>query len=466
MMWLYQRIPGTMKQLKMLLGITIFLLLLGQPLWGAAQNDQEETLSLEQAREYALQHNINMRNVRADLEIARKSIWEITASGLPQISGSVGYQYFVDIPTSLVPAEFFGGEPGEFREIKFGTPHNLTASATVSQMIFDGSYIIGLRAAKIYRDIADKNVLRTELEVKNTVTETYLLVLLTRENLEILRKNLENMQQTLFETRQILEAGLTDPINVDQLQLAVANMKTNINNLERQYQLTSDMLKFQIGMEMDQSLRLTDTLEALFGQVNLELAADVPFDPESHITYLAMLSQQNFSHMVMRREQSTYLPTITATFTRQENAMREEFNFLQGENPWFPTTIFAVNMEIPIFSSGLRSSRVKQARIEWEKAQWATWQMSQSLIMQIKEARASFKTALETYEDEKENLALAERILERTQIMQREGMSTSLELTQANEQFLTTQSNYLNAMFELLNAQNNMKQALGKYELP
>lgn len=455
-----------MKLLNMLLGLAIFLLATGQSLLAVAQNDTTASLSLEQAREYALQHNINMRNVRADLEIARKGIWEITASGLPQISGAVGYQYYVDIPTSLVPAEFFGGEPGEFREIKFGTPHNLTASATVSQLIFDGSYIIGLRAAKIYREIADRNVLRTELEVKNTVTETYLLVLLTNENLEIVRKNLDNMQQTLYETRQIKEAGLTDAINVDQLQLAVANMETQINNLERQYQLSRDLLKFQIGMEMDQQMVLTDSLQPLFEQINLELAAERPFNPESHIDYLAMLSQQNFSRMVMRREQSAYLPTISASFTRQENAMRDSFNFLQGDNPWFPTTIFSVNMEIPIFSSGLRASRVKQARIEWEKAQWATWQVGQSLMMEVKEARASFNTALETYENQKENLALAQRILERTRIMQREGLSTSLELTQANEQFLNTQSNYLNAMFELLNAQNNLSRALGKYLEP
>jgi outer membrane protein len=434
---------------------------------GLSQSPDSKTdtllLSLEDARRYAVEHSTAMKTARTDQEIARRSIWEITAAGLPQVDGSIGYQYFIDIPTQLIPAEFFGGQPGEFQEIQFGTEHNLTASATVSQLVFDGSYIVGLRTARIYRQLADKNLLRTELDVKNTVTETYLLVLVARENLDILKQNLANLERTLFETRKLSEAGFTDPINVDQLRLAVSNLKNNISNLERQHRLTADLLKFQIGLDMSREVALTESLEGLFESISLQASLDGVFDPENHIDLQAMRTQEAFDQMVVRREQSAFLPNINASFTRQEMAMRNEFSFLDGEKPWFPTTIFAVNMNIPIFSSGLRSTRVQKAKLELEKTKLAAHQVSEGLKMQMNQARSSYSSALEKYQNEQESLALAHRILERTTIMHREGLSSSLELTQANDQLLATQANYLNALFELLNAKNNLEKALGKY---
>jgi outer membrane protein len=164
----------------------------------------------------------------------------------------------------------------------------------------------------------------------------------------------------------------------------------------------------------------------------------------------------------LRREQSFYLPSLSASFTRQEMAMRNEFNFLEGGYPWFPSTYFGVNLTIPIFSSGMRSSRVQQARLELEKAKLSVLQVEQSLIMQLEKANTDFDNAMEKYNDQKENLNLAERILQRTRIMHKEGLASSLELTQANEQFLATQSNYISAMFDLLNARNDLEKALGR----
>jgi outer membrane protein len=442
-------------------GISFIILLLTMQVFPA--RGQATRLSLHQARDFALEHSRTMQSARADLRIARASAREITGTGLPQVSASAGYQWFLDIPTSLIPAEFFGGEPGQYQEVRFGTEHNLTATATVTQMVFDGSYIVGLRASKIYRQLSRENLQRTELDVVNTVTETYLLALISRDNIHIVGENLSNMRKTLHETEQIFKAGFTDEINVDQLRLTVSNMENTLRNLHRQSQLMLDMLKFQIGMELLIEVELSDSLEGLLEELTLEIGAAEDFDPREHIDYKAALSAENFSHMVMLREQSAYLPTINASFTRQEMAMRNEFNFFQGDRPWFPATIFSVNINIPIFSSGLRSSRVQQARLELEKSRLASISVSQALIMEMNQSRAAFSTALEQYNDSRENLELARRILNRTTIMQREGLASSLELTQANEQLLTTEASYLNSIFELLNARNNLNRALGKY---
>lgn len=429
---------------------------------GHAQTHEEVlSLSLQKARQYAHDHSVEMKTARTDLKIAEKQIWEITATGLPQIDASMGYQYYFDIPTSLVPAEFFGGQPGEFAEIQFGIEQNLNATATVSQLIFDGSYIVGLRAARIFKELANQNLKRSELEVRNRVTETYLLALLSSENLSIIEQNLTNLKHTLAETEELFKAGFTDAINVDQLKLTVANLQNYISNLQRQKTITENLLKFQMGVDIDKSIAFTDSLEELFSNISPEATGAIDFEPERHIDYKVMLSQQNMDFMAMRREQSFSLPRLSASYTYQQMAMRNEFNFFESGLPWFPTSFFAVNLNIPVFSSGYRTSRVQQARLALEKSKLATDQVAQSLKLQMQQATAEFNSALEKYGSEKDNLSLAQRILQRTTIMHREGLATSLELTQASDQLLATQANYLNALFELLNARNNIEKARG-----
>lgn len=419
-------------------------------------------LSLEEARQYAVDHSYSMRKARAVLKIAERQIWETTAAGLPQVNASVGYNYYLDIPTSLVPAEFFGGEPGEFAEIQFGTEQNVTATASVEQLIFDGQYIVGLRASRIFRDLASQTLQRSEAEVKQAVTETYLLALLARENLRVVSENLRHMEQQLHETRELLREGFTDPINVDQLQLTVSNIENRVAALERQAEVTSNLLKFQLGMDMDHELVLIDKLEELHGVLLADLSLVSDFTPRRHIDYRITRSQESMSLMTLRREQSAYLPSLSASFTRQEMAMRDEFNFFDGDQSWFPSTYFGINLTIPVFSSGMRSSRVQQARLELEKSRTEREEVYQFLDLQMQEAMADYHTAREQYANEQDNLELATRIFDRTTTMFREGMATSLELTQANDQMVTTRANYYQALFELLNAENSMLRALGQ----
>ena len=432
---------------------------------GPSLQPESESLSItyREALDYAIRHSTEMRQARVDVEIAGKSIWEITAEGLPQVDASLSYQYFFRIPTQLVPAEFFGGEPGEFVEIRFGTQQNMTAAASVSQLIFDGSYIVGLRASRIYRQLAEETLERSELEVRNRVAETYFLVLLSRDNLAVNRESLENMERILAETEEVMKAGFTDQINVDQLRLSVSNLRTAIRNLERQYDLSRNLLKLQMGVEMEREIDPVDTLDELFETMITvaDFSVGEDFDHEQHIDYRIMLSRQTMDFMALRREQSFSLPRITASLSYQESAMRDAFNFTDFDRPWFPSSFVAVNMTIPIFSSGLRSSRVSQARLELQKSELATQQVAESLKMQIAEARAQFLTAREQYHNERENLELAENIFRQTTIMHGEGLATSLELTQAQNQLLSTRAGYFGAMFDLINARNDLEKARG-----
>ncbi len=454
---------NTTKAFFLLLANPFLLFLFVGPGLAAGQGSGEILeLSLEQARSYALEHSAAMQRARAELQIADRQVWETTAAGLPQISASAGYNYFIDIPTSLIPAEFFGGEAGDFQEIQFGTQHNLTATASVEQLLFDGQYIVGLRASRIFRELAGQSLLRSRLEIRNTVTETYFLALLARENRLSIMASLDNMRRMLEESLQLLQEGFTDPINVDQLRLSVSGMETRLNALERQEELTIRLLKFQLGLDQEQIVWLSDSLEMLHERLAQTVWAEDSLDLLQHVDYQIARSQEQMRFMVLRREQSAYLPSLSATFVRQEMAMRDEFNFFDGDMPWFPNTYFAVNLNIPLFSSGMRSSRVQQARLELEKAMIDRREVSQALILQREEASARLKTASENYLNERENVKLAERILERTGIMYREGMASSLELTQANDQLVNTKANYYGALFDVLSARNDLEKALGR----
>lgn len=270
------------------------------------------------------------------------------------------------------------------------------------------------------------------------------------------------MQNTLFETEQMFRAGFTDALSVDQISLSVKNVENTITGLQRQYEASKNLLKYQIGMEVDQSILLTDNLESLFLAMTVDMGMVESFDPKQHIDYRMLLTQESFNQMVLRREQSFFLPSLTASFIRQEMAMRNEFNFLDSGFPWFPSTYFGVNLEIPIFSSGMRSARVQQARLELEKSKIATHQREQSLKVQLLQARSDFDSAMEQYINQQQNLEIASRILLQTSIRHKEGLASSLELTQANTQFLDTQGGYLNTKFELLNARNQLDRALGR----
>ncbi len=427
---------------------------------------QEATqLSLNKAIDYALEYNYNLQNARADASIAGKRVWEITADGLPQVNGSLSYQYFLELPTSLIPGNVFpmpGVDPDGFIEVKFGTEHNVSAALSVSQLIFDGGYIVGLQAARIYRELALQNYQRSESEVKKLVTESYYLALATNQNLDIVNQNIRNLEKTLFETQKLFEQGFTDALNVDQLKLTVANLKNTLANLQRQKTLTLGLLKFQMGLDVNQPIELTDNLENLLNNIAIDNFISQNFDPKNHIEYKVFFSQEKMQMMAMRRQMSFYLPAISAFYNYQQNAQRREFNIFDSSLPWFPTSIVGLSINVPIFSSGLRYSRVQQARLEFEKAKNNTRMIEQSLLMQKNEADSQLQTAIEKYTSEKENMRLAERIFNQTTIMHKEGLASSLELTQASTQMLNSQANYINAVFELLNAKTKLDQALGR----
>ena len=325
---------------------TIFLLIcvLGSLNTSKAQDStevQSYALSLQEAITYGLENSYDAKNAYTDVEIALKQKWEIIAQGLPQISGEVTYQNQFIQPTSFIPAVVFdpSADPGDFIPVQFSQKQNASAVATWNQLIFDGSYIVGVQSAKTLLQISENAKVKTDLEVKQAIIEAYGNVLLAQESVAILQKNIETVNKNLNDTQKIFENGLGEEEDVEQLQITALNLESQLNSTVRQLAIAYDMLKLTLGIPIDSKLVVTDALEDLTMQyydLNL-LARDI--NPEKNIDYRIAEDQANLAETEVKLEKSKALPTLSAYVNYGAAGASNSFTFLSDEQRYFEQSI-------------------------------------------------------------------------------------------------------------------------------
>ncbi|XLS29460.1 TolC family protein [Flavobacteriaceae bacterium M23B6Z8] len=415
---------------------------------------QEKTYSfnMEEAVAFALENNRTARNASRDIEAAKKQQWETIATGLPQISAKVDYQNFLKQQVSLIPAEFFGGEPGEFSEVIFGTKQNATATATLRQLIFDGSYLVGLQSSKVFLEISKNAKVKTDLQVRQQVIQAYGNVLLTEESVRISTQNVETLRKNVDETQKILENGLTEEEDLEQLQITLANLESDLSNLKRLLTLSYKMLNIALGTDLDTEVTLTDSLETLTMK-NVENPFDKsPFLVEENIDYKIAFNNKRSQELLVKLEKSKALPSIDAFINGGYQGFSDEFTFFNSDQQWFGNSLLGVSLEIPIFSSLQRSARTQRARINLEKAKADLTETEQNIKFEYERALSDYKFAIEQYATSKQNLNLAERIERKNQIKYSEGIASSFELRQAQLQLYSGQREFLQAMLNVITA--------------
>lgn len=414
-------------------------------------NAQESfTLSLKQAIDYALKNSYATLNANRDVKIAEKKKWETTTIGLPEINAKLDYQNWIKQQISLIPAEFLGGNPGEFEEISFGTKHNMNASATLSQLIFDGSYLVGLQSAKTYLKISENAKEKTELGIREAVINAYGNVLLSEESILILEKNIITLEKNLEETNQIFLNGFIEEESVEQLKITLSSVKSQLSKTKNLNLIAYKMLNITLGLDLDASVILTDSLADLAQEnINLELlSSDLTI--ENHIDFKIAKNTERANELLVKLEQSKALPTLKSFVNFGYAGFGQNFDFMKKEQIWFDSSLLGVSLDIPIFSSLARSSRTQQAKIELEKAKTSLTETEQKLALSLASAKTNYNFSIEEYETSKQNLALAERIENKQQIKFFEGISTSFELLEAQRQLYTMQQNYLQAMLNVI----------------
>ncbi|MFC2113969.1 TolC family protein [Bacteroidota bacterium] len=441
------------------------LLLICFMMIAVTSHGQEPTsFSLKEAQQYALKNNAQVKNALLDIEKAKKKIWETTAMGLPQINGNVDYTYMPTIPEM----QFSVVTHGELQPdgitvllnsmdvpIALGVPSSATISVSASQLVFSGSYIVGLQTSKTFKQLSEQSLILSENTVLENVANTYYMVLAAEESKTLLKATSENMVKTLDEFKAMLAEGFIENTDVDQLQYTVTMIENAYKMLERQVQIANRLLKFQMGMDLDQQITLTDKLDEIINNIPAADMFSTGGDINNNITYKLLNTQESLQESLVKLEKSAYLPTIAAFYQHQEKTSKADFDFT------FPD-IVGVSVSVPIFSSGMRNTKVAQAKIELEKTRNTKEMAIQGLKLEIQQTQITLQSAYEKFLNEKSNQELTQKIYDKTLIKYKEGMASSMDLTQANSQYLTAQTNYFNALLELLTAKNKLDNLLNR----
>lgn len=418
-----------------------------------SQNTKQSSysFSLEQAISHALQNNYQAINANRDIESARQKKWETTATGLPQINAGLDYTNNFELQKQLIPAEFFGGNPGEFAEVAFGTKHNMLARATLSQLIFDGSYIVALQASKTYLKYYQNAKQKTDTEVREMVVNAYGNVLLAEESIAILEKNKTTLSKTLSDTEQTFKNGLIEEENVEQLQITLASVNSNLKNTQRLRDIAYKMLKIALGIDIDAELRLTDKLDSLTTSNLAASFSQEGFSVGNSIDYQIAKNFEEQRTLELKLQRSKALPSLGANLNFGYNAFNNEFAFFTQNQKWLNYSNLGISLNVPIFSSFGRHAKTQQAKIALEQAKTQLTQTEQNLKLQYENAKSEYDFSVEEYATSKSNLNLAERIERKQQIKFTEGLSSSFDFSEAQRQLYTAQQSYLQSMVNIIN---------------
>jgi len=424
--------------------------------------EEENSFSLDEAIVFALENNYSAINANRDIVDAQKQKWETIATGLPQLDGAVNYQNRLEQQVVQLPAEVAGGPPGTFVEVVFGQPQQLSATATLKQQLFDGSYIVGVQATKAFLSFSRNNKEKTDLEVRKAVVEAYGNVLLAKESVAILERNKATLDKNLFETKKIFENGLGDEESVDQLKITQSSITNQLRNARRLEKITLQMLNLVIGLPIESATILTEDLDTLAQKQITPAILDTEFDIENNVDYklATNLNEQRFFELKLAKSRA--LPSLNAFLNYGALSFGDSFSFFDSGQQYFNFSTLGVDLNIPIFSSLGRSASTQRAKIALEKAKTQLTEAKEQIRLQLENSKSNYILAIEEYGTNKENLTLAERIENKNQIKYTEGLATSFELRQAQTQLYAAQQDYLQSMVDVINRKTELENVLNQ----
>ena len=416
-----------------------------------AQDNPVLEFSLEEAVEHALLYNNTAQNSTSDVRLAQLQKWQTTSTGLPQINANISYNNWIQQQISLIPAEFFGGNAGEFTEVAFGTKQTMNGTLTISQKIFDGSYLVGLQAAKVYLEISKNAQEKTYSELRKVVTNAYGNILLTEENIKILNANIAVIEKNIEDLEKVYENGMTEEENIEQLQLTRSGLISAKNYNLTLKGLAYAMFNLTIGVDTNATVVLSDSMEDLIALSEIKNTAIAKNSVENAIDFKIARNDLKSKELLLKLEKSKALPTINAFVNGTYSGNSNNFDFLDQSQKWFGASMFGLNMSIPLFSSLGRSALTQKAKINLEKSERDLNNLRQQILVKIKSAENDLSFAKQDLVNKKQGLDLAKRIEQKNQIKFFEGLASSFELSQAQTQLYTAQQQYIQAMLYVLN---------------
>ena len=413
---------------------------------------QESTTSftLQEAIAFAIKNNRAVQNAERDVKIAVQTKRETTATGLPQINAKIGYNNWLEQQVSLIPAEFFGGAPGQFAEVSFGTNQTMNGVVTVKQKLFDGSYLVALRAAKVFLEISKNSKEKTLNEIRKIVAYSYGNILLAEANLEIIDSNIILLEKNVWELSKVYESGLVEEESLQQLQLTLSGLKSNQRYTKRLKNIAYQMFNNSIGLDLETPVVLTNSLEELVVFYSTITPSESDNEFEEVIDFKIAVNSVRSDELLLKLEKSKALPTLNAFINGSYSGNSQRFSFTENSQKWFGASLFGVTLDIPVFSSFRRSASTQRARLNLEKSKSNLEDTANKIKLEINTARSNYEFAVEDYEIKKTALDLSENIATKNEIKFFEGLTTSFDLSQAQRQLYVAQQDYLQSMLNIL----------------
>lgn len=425
-----------------------------------AQTDSSKVhiFKLDACINYAYEHQTAVLNARVDEEIAKYKVRETIGIGLPQIDGKVTFQDFLNIPTALVDGANFGGQAGQLIPVKFALQYQSSPSVTISQLLFDGSYLVGLQAAKTFKELSSKSLIRTKVEAALAVTQAYYSVIIANERLGLLDANINRLQKTLNDTQQLLKNGFAEKIDVDRLTVLSNNINTERSNVLRLLDLNINLLKFQMGMPIGEKLVINQKIQDIsFAKetINTDTVAYL-----SRPEYALALTSKKINELDLKRYKSQYLPSLAAFGSVTRDFISNRFGNLYDRS--FANTLIGLQLNVPIFSGGQRYYRVKQAKLVVIKSDNDLFNLKNGINLQINQSQTAYINGLASLENQKSNRTLAQEVLRVTKVKYEQGVGSSLEVVTAETAVKEAETNYINALYDALTNKVNLDKALGR----
>lgn len=417
------------------------------------------SLSLQQAMDHAAQQSYTVQYSTLEAEKAEAKIKEILGIGLPQIAASAGLNNYLKVPTQVVP-NFFGNDPPTM-EIQFGVPWMLNGGVQLNQLLFDGSYLVGLQATRELKDKAGLDLEKARHDARTQAAKAYFAVLAAEEGVRLLGESLPLLEKSANDARAMVEQGFMESTDVDRLTIQLADTRNRQGNLQQQANVARAFLALVLGLPSGSPITLTDPLGTLMDDPAEKALAAQAFDPGQHIDQQQAASQVRLAGLEVRHQQAGYLPQLTGFINYQQQFNSTEFN--PGVAPWFPSSMWGLSLNVPIFSSGMRHNQVKQARISLQEAEVNGTATEQRLRTEHLQQQALLTAAQNSFQTAEANMDLASTIFQRTSVKFNEGMSSSFELTQEHANYLMAQQQYIQAMLDLLQARADLRKALDLY---
>jgi len=425
--------------------LTVLSLMLSWIMLSGQENSSELKLSLNEAQDYAMTNNKMVRAAKSDIVASKSAVWEAISGALPQINASGSFIDNVTLATTVIDGKYFGA-PGTIIKAKFGQPFSSGLTVQASMLLFNAPLYIGIETTKLAQKLSEQNLEKSEEDTKEAVSTAYYLILVSEKSLEILKGNIANLNETLKSTRAMYSAGMAEATDVDQMVSNVSMVENNLSSLERTIELNYNILRFQLGVPLTTKITLTETLESLTDKINIEALLAQEFDYRQNINYKLIEGQEQMSRLNLKSQKAQILPTLSGIYSNSETGQGEKINSMY----WSYSSLLGLQLSIPIFASGQRYAKISRAQFNLDKARITKDIVTDQLMMQEKQLRYNLVNANSQYRSQKDNVEVSKRVYASMENKYKQGMASSLDLTQANSMYLTAENNYISALLNLL----------------